>query len=204
MDRSRAAITRRQMLQRLALALGGTLSSPIVAAALSDARMKSAGGAWRPRTLSAAQDELVTAIAESILPATGTPGAAAAGVNRFIDLLMSDWLDVEERDRFLAGLDDLEARCRERFERPFLALTTAERLAVLEPLDVEAVEARRATDPSSQSRIDNPSFFASMKEMTLVGYYTSEIGMTQELKYMENPGSYDGCVPLAEIGRTWA
>ncbi len=196
-------MTRRQVLQGLAVLLGGTVSSPVVAAALSERRPVKTIGAWQPRTLTEEQDRLVTAIAELILPATETPGATAARVNEFVDLLLSDWLDAEERDRFLAGLADLEDRCRSRFERPFLELSAAEQLELLAPLDAEAAALRQAAARAGRE-VDELPFFGMMKEMTLVGYYTSEIGMRQELKYLENPGSYSGCVPLDEIGRAWA
>jgi hypothetical protein len=67
---------------------------------------------------------------------------------------------------------------------------------VLEALDREAFAGR--ADPLK------PSFFRTFKELTLVGYYTSEIGATRELHHAPVPGRYDGCVPLAQVGRTWA
>jgi hypothetical protein len=197
-------MTRRQVLKQLAVLLGGAVSNPVVAAVMSDSRQNSTSDVWRPRTLSAGQDRLVTSVAESILPATDTPGATATGVNQFIDLVLTEWLGAEDRDRFLTGLTDLEARCRAQFDRSFTDLTSDERMSLLVPLDTEAVEARvRAAKAGSMEITDQP-FFGMMKEMTLVGYYTSEIGMTQELRYEEYPGSWKGCIPFDEVGRTWA
>src|SRR5258706_203268 len=136
--------------------------------------------AWRPRVLDSDQAELLATIAEHILPETDTPGARAVGVHRFIDALVAESYGAEERQQFLAGLAGLDGRA-------FRARTADEQLALLGDLD-------RTADP----------FFRSLKELTLVGYYTSEVGATRELQYVPLPGRYDGCVPLAQIGRTWA
>ncbi len=197
-------MTRREILRGVATLVGGALSSSLVAAVLGCDRRPSPAADWAPRTLSPERHRLVAAIAELILPATDTPGAAAAGVDRFIDLLLSDWLDDNERDRFLAGLDELEREARERFGRAFLELTTQEQIALLEPLDAAAAEVRRAAVAAGLTEVEEPSFFGMMKEMTLAGYYTSEIGMTQELQHLRVAGSYHGCMPLAEVGRSWA
>ena len=143
-------------------------------------------------------------IAERILPATDTPGAREAGVHEFIDLLLTDWRSDEERDRFLAGLAQLDADSRQSFGEAFLSLTAEQQLTLLDPLDVEAARVRQAAAAAGLEEIDDPSFFVMMKEMTLAGYYTSEIGMTQELQHLRVAGSYAGCRPLGEVGRSWA
>lgn len=147
---------------------------------------------------------MVTTIAELILPATDTPGAKAARVNEFIDLLLTDWFDESDRERFVNGLEGLEAESRGSFDRPFLELGASEARALLQPLDSEAVEMRVAALRSGSRNVAGLPFFGMMKEMTLVGYYTSEIGATQELAYDAVSGSFAGCVPFDEIGRTWA
>ncbi len=180
------------------------VSSSLAGAILGCDRRRISGPGWRPTTLSREQDELVTAIAEAILPATDTPGAATAQVNRFVDLLLSEWLEPEESAGFLAGLEELERACRSRFDRSFVSLTPEEQLALLTPLDEEATGLREAARLAGRRHVEDPPFFLSMKEMTLAGYYTSEIGMTQELQHLRISGSYQGCKPLAEVGRSWA
>jgi len=181
--------------------MGGAISHPVVAAALDDDRLVSSAESWLPKTLTFDQDRLVTAIAELIVPATDTPGATDAQVNRFVDQLLTDWFDDDDRNRFLAGLADLESSSRVQFERSFLELSAAEQIALLEPLDIAAVEARiEAARDVGSFEAENLPFFAMMKERTLVGYYTSEIGMREELGYYGFTGTYSGCVPLPEIG----
>ncbi|MDH3255336.1 MAG: gluconate 2-dehydrogenase subunit 3 family protein [Acidobacteriota bacterium] len=196
-------MTRRQILKQIAVLLGGAISPPVVSAALSGSRPVAGAEAWQPRTLSADQNRLVTALAELILPATDTPGAMAAGVNEFIDLLLTDWLSDGECQRFLAGLADLDASSRAQFDRAFLELTAAEQMSLLEPLDVESVDARVAAARSGLQDVALP-FFGMMKEMTIVGYYTSEVGIEHELEYDPYPGAYAGCVPFEDAGRTRA
>lgn len=190
-------MTRREAIQRLALAFGGTLSLPVLGAALSCRHPSTRPAAWAPRTLTAPQLGLVTALAEAVLPATDTPGATGAGVHEFADHLLTDWMSEDERERFLGGLGALDAACRERFAASFPELDAERQLDFLRPLDAAGVEARRAGE-------DPLPFFATLKEVVLVGYYTSEIGMTQELQYRVVFPSYEGCVPLDEVGRAWA
>jgi len=193
-------MTRRQLLRQIAVLLGGTISHPVFAAALDDARPISSAEDWLPRTLTFNQDRLVTAIAELILPATDTPGATDAQVNRFIDQLLADWFDDDGRERFLTGLADLEKGSRGQFGRTFLELSVSEQISLLEPLDVAAVEARiEAAKDVGSFEAENLPFFAMMKEMTLVGYYTSKVGMLEELGYEGFSGSFDACVPVAGI-----
>ncbi len=198
------SMTRREMLQGVTALLGGVLSSSVAAAILGCGRDRAVRAPFVPRTLTAEQNELVATIAELIIPATDTPGARAAGVNEFVDLLLTDWLEDEERDRFLAGLASLDEDCVARVGRPFVDLGVEEQVAFLRPLDEEAAEIRRAAIAAGQPEIEDPPFFVMMKEWTLVGYYTSEIGMTQELQHLRVAGRYAGCEPLSVIGRAWA
>ncbi len=173
------AIDRREALRRTALVLAGLVAG-------CEARRAPAAG-WRPRVLGTDQAEMVATIAEHILPETDTPGARAVGVHRFIDAMVAESYSAEERQQFLTGLEGLNDRARHAYGRAFLACPASDQLAMLGELD-------RAADP----------FLRSLKELTLVGYYTSEVGATRELQYVPLPGRYDGCVPLSQIGRTWA
>jgi hypothetical protein len=202
-------IDRREALRRAALLLGGALAAPTVAGVLAGCRAaRVPDGVWAPRALTRAQVDLVAAIADSILPDTDTPGARAAGVHRFIDALLAESYTAPERSRFLAGLAEVDARAGRAAGRPFLECASGDQRALLEALDREAF----ASPPVPLSTTwrggtrGGPAvpFFRTMKELTLVGYYTSEIGATRELHHAPVPGRYDGCVPLAQVGRTWA
>jgi hypothetical protein len=147
-------------------------------------------GPQERRVLDEHQDRTVTAIAEHIIPATDTPGAREAKVNEFIDLLLAEWLDEDERRGFLRGLANVDARSLNLFGTVFVQGTDSQQVAILSGLDAELTALREA-------RLDTGEhFFAAMKWLTLYGYYTSEIGQTQELEASIIPGRYDGCGPV--------
>lgn len=131
--------------------------------------------------------ELLSEVVDMIIPATDTPGAAAAGVPLFIDMMFNDWYSPAERVLFLAGLNDIDQRSP---ANDFLSCLTSKKAAILLEID----------NPENEDY----NFFRHLKELTLRGYYTSEIGASEELRYEAIPGPYRGCVPFEEIGRTWA
>jgi glucoside 3-dehydrogenase (cytochrome c) hitch-hiker subunit len=194
-------ITRRAALGRVALLLGGAISAPTLAGALDAATRGAwipAPQDWAPRTLTAGQLELVAVMADHIIPQTDTPGARAAGVHRFVDTLLSDHYPGPERDRFLAGLADVDARTQARHGTAFLDCTAEQQLALLTELDEAAYPVA-----SDAPRPPEAWFFHRMKELTLVGYYTSQIGATQEL-HPSPFGAYRGDIPYASVGRAWS
>ena len=125
------------------------------------------------RVLSPHQDAIVLAAADQIIPATETPGAAAAQVDRFIDTMLADWYSPEDRQKFLAGLAELDSQ-------RFLEIRPAEQRAIVERLDSE-------TTPGH--------WFGMLKYLTIWGYYTSEIGQEHELRNWPLPWRYDGNAP---------
>lgn len=192
-------MNRREALHRVALLMGGAVSAPLWNAAMSGCAPSSrqVEKPWLPQTLTPEQNELVTAIAEMILPATDTPGAKAAKVNEFIDLILTEWYPVEERARFMSGLHDLTARFQNANGKGFLEGTPEQQTAMLTTLDNEALAVR-------QEGVKELPFFGMMKELTLVGYYTSTIGMTDELEFQPATDRFEGCIPLGRVGKTWA
>lgn len=217
MDDTRSTIDRREALRRAALLLGGVLSAPTIAGILAgDQRAWAAtpDAQWTPRTLGPARSELVATVAEHIIPTTDTPGARAVGVHRFIDVLLTDFYPDTERHRFLAGLEGLEARARQRHGRAFVRCRASEQHAILAELDAAAYPApgqalAQQSAPelpgvpaAVAAEIRSPWFWRRMKELTLTGYYTSQVGATRELRV--NPwGSYRD-IPYQSVGRSWA
>ena len=175
--------------------MGGAVSASVISGVLAGCR---AGGtaSYTPQTLTTSHDELVATVAELIIPTTDTP-AARPGVPTFIDQMLTRIYTDEERDRFLAGLADLDARAQAGGSPTFLESTPDAQTTMLQDVEAEA-RAARASDAEEMP------FFSMMKELTLVGYYTSEIGATQELKYVHAAGSYDGDVPFDEVGRAYS
>lgn len=203
---SEEAISRREALRRAALLVGGTLSAPVIAGVLAgcDASDRAAVQ-WAPRVLTPAQADLVTAISERIIPETDTPGARAAEVPRFVDTMLAEYYAGSERDHFLHGLADVDARAQRTCGRAFVRCPAGDQHALLEQIDRETFAASAdTTHPAAGNREPLPPFFHTMKELTILGYYTSKVGATRELRHVQVPGRFEGCVPLRTIGRAWA
>lgn len=140
---------------------------------------------------------IMEALAEVIIPATDTPGASEAGVTEFVGALVDGWLDDDDRDRFLAGLDRVDPSCRERFGRPFAECAPGEQAALVQDLDDELTRLRE--DPAAD---ETQHFFHDVKRFTLTGYFTSDVGL-DAIGYRTTFRTFEGCAPLtpAEAGR---
>ena len=191
------SMNRREALKRVAILCGGALSAPTVAGILSGCQTDGSG-TWSPTALSDHQNELVVTISEHIIPATDTGGAEAANVNRFIDSVLADGFLPDDRDRFLAGLDEVDAEAESQHGAPFLECSSDQQIELITAWDEAAFGSDAEFDPES------PPFFRTMKELTVYGYYTSEIGASQELRFDPVMGRYEPCIPFEEIGRAWA
>jgi hypothetical protein len=133
------------------------------------------------------QHATVDQISELIMPATDTPGARAAGVVGFIEVIVAEYYRDDERAAFVSGLADIDARCQALFGKTFVDCAEPQQTAVLTGMDAES----RAMPRGGPQHI-----FARLKGLTLYGYYTSEIGYKQELLQTFMPGRYDGAAPL--------
>jgi glucoside 3-dehydrogenase (cytochrome c) hitch-hiker subunit len=187
-------LTRREALRRVSVLLGGaTLIGQ--SAWLTGCEAEGA----RAATFGASEIALLGEIAETILPATGTPGAKAAGVGPFMAVMVTDAYDPQEQRIFRDGLKTLERECRAANGTDFMGSSPEQRLALLERLDREQFDHMRKVEPGGA-----PHYFRMMKELTLLGYFTSEIGYTQAMRYAEAPGRFDPCVPYAAGQKAWA
>jgi hypothetical protein len=141
---------------------------------------------------------LMDEIAETIIPATDTPGAKAAGVAAFMATIAQRGYNDDVFAVFRKGLARIDRNARARHGKGFMDSSPAERTALLTEADREAWNYTR-----DKSRTDPPHYFRLMKELTLMGYFSSEIGCTQALRYVETPGAYDGNVPYKKGDRAW-
>jgi Gluconate 2-dehydrogenase subunit 3 len=149
------------------------------------------------RTLNPHQNAMVTTISEIIIPQTDTPGAKAARVNEFIDLILTEWYDEEEKSIFLTGLTGVDTSARDLFGKDFIDCGEKQQAEILRALDDEVAAARgEVRRGNSRKRPPEQNFFFMMKQLTLIGYYTSQIGFEQELHGEIIPARHAGCVPL--------
>jgi hypothetical protein len=194
-------ISRREAILRVSAMLGG--------AALVGQTAMLAGCAAQPTGRRAASTSnsmfqpgditLFDEIAETILPETSTPGAKAAGVGPFIAMMVDDTYYAEDQQIVRDGLNSFQALCLRSYGAHFQIVTAAQRLALVERLDEEQYLYMETSDEGAPTH-----YFRMIKELTLLGYFTSEIGYTQAMRYAETPGRYDPCAPLAPGDKLWA
>jgi hypothetical protein len=216
-----ALINRREAIRRVSALLGGI-------AFVGGSSLLAAAEKARPETGAAigefsAQDiEFLDEIAETILPATKTPGAKAARTGAFMALMVTDCYGPAEQKVFREGLGNVDDAMRKANKVSFMAATPPQRLAALTALDHEqkqVMDAREAADRKQRGLAPLPGapaaaphadikapahYFRMMKELALLGFFTSKIGCTQALRYVEAPGRFDPCIPYTAGEAAWA
>jgi gluconate 2-dehydrogenase gamma chain len=187
-------LNRRGALKRIAMGSAAAMTSPLWVGALVSAAEQHAAhyqqaaakaAPWVPKALSPAQNQAVIALSEAIIPQTDTAGAAKAGVNQFIDAVIAD-ASPADRQKFLDGLAWIDARSQRDAGTPFAWATPEQQTALLTAI----------SRPGTPSPEDAPGaeFFAAIKSLTITGYYTSEVGMREEMGdtgqmfFIEYPG----------------
>ncbi|MDA0311597.1 MAG: gluconate 2-dehydrogenase subunit 3 family protein [Gemmatimonadetes bacterium] len=131
-----------------------------------------------------AQREAVTAFCDLIIPTTDTPGAVETGVVEYIELMVSEWFDDGERERFMRGLTHFEEHTQSMTGTSFALAPEVRQVAILKGLEAEANSLRDA-DPDAEEE-----FFHQARGLVLHGYYTSEVGMKDEQMFIERPMFY--------------
>lgn len=173
---------RRQLLKNIAIMTGGVLSASVVSGVMSGALAQERIDVDNP-VFSEAELNLVAEMADMIIPDTDTPGAKAAKVHHYIHAIVGDWYYDDERTDFMKGLRAVDSG--------FMNGSADQRHAIMTKMD-------------NDEAADGKTFFQTFKELTLVGYFTSQIGAEETLRYEQYPGPYQGCVPFEQVGRTWA
>lgn len=208
-------LTRRDVLRHVTGLIGGVAlvgGDRLLALSFDDGALAQAT-AQGTSLFSPADVALLDEIAETMLPETSTPGAKAAKTGAFMALMVTDAYTERAQQVFRAGLIYVDELCRKTHAVPFMEATPAQRLAIVETLDREqkgAMDAhtpgpvRRAPAPPPPPDDPPPHFFRMMKELALLGYFTSEIGYTKAMRYRESPGRFDPCAPHAPGDKTWA
>ena len=197
---------RRDALGRVALIMGGALSAPTMLAFLEGCKSAtdtSSTGMTFP--FSGERRNLVSEIAEIIIPKTDTPGAKDAKVGEFIEKMMKDCYAAKDQDSFDKGLKELE-------KKDFIKATPEEQTKILTEMQASAKEEttkageeKKKYTEAGKEYTDAPvPFFRLMKELTLLGYFTSEPGATLALDYVPVPGRYDGCIDLKPGQKSYA
>lgn len=185
------SLNRREAIKRAAILLGGVLTTPGAFHILQE-KKSSYPLDWSPAFFTTEQAQLVTALAETIIPSDSTPGAREAGVPAFIEDMVSKVYTEEQRARFMKGLEYYDDSARSAYGKNFVQCNSRQQFELASKFNVDALKNR-----------GEPGFLL-MKRLTMQGFFTSKIGATQVLQYEAIPGKYEGCLPLEEVGRAWA
>lgn len=197
-------MNRRDAIKKAAIMMGGSFLMPDILKAWTHPAIENVN--FR---LTAAQDALIAEIAETIIPTTNTPGAKAAGVPNFIKKMLADCCREKYTAYFMKELDSVEADTKAKFSKSFVDASVEQRTEILKIYEKKAKEEtakfrqEQASWGDSTLMSERP-FFATMKDLTVTGYFTSEIGCTQALRYEAVPGKYIGDYPYKKGDKAWA
>ena len=208
-------MNRREAIQRVAMILGGS----VIGANLF------LEGCTRPASTEVAtlfdkqNTNLLGDLAEAILPKTSTPGAKEAGVGEFIPVMIRDCYEPVDQKAFVEGLANVNDRAKKEFNKPFQELSKEEQLQFVNNFDKEAKEyqnqrgdkqkalseeaEKAGKKPEEVEQVPN-HFFHMMKQLTMTGFFSSEVGMTQAMRFVKIPGRYDGNLPYKKGDRVFS
>jgi len=192
-------IDRREALRKTALLMGAAVSASALTGILQGCKT-TPELAYTPQFFTEDQARIISEVVEIIIPKTDTPGAKDVGVPGFVDLMLKDCYNKEDQDRFLAGLTAFDEEAKKAYGDSFIYCKPEQQVEL-----VTKVHAAALAESKTNKEAKRP-FILMAKELTLLGFFTSEPGATQVLQYIAVPGSYKGCIPLAEAGngKTWA
>lgn len=172
--------------------LGVAASSPVLVSLLQGCSPKKELG-WTPAFLTEDQAQLTAELSETILPKTDLPGAIDIGVDAFIDMMVNEVYTAKEQTTFTNGLTYVDQLSKEVGGDTFINIDATDRSKVLEKL--ETTIADYDNDTGDKDDMEAP-FFYQFKELTLLGYFTSEEIMTKHLNYVPIPARFEGCAEL--------
>jgi hypothetical protein len=210
---------RREAVKSVAFLIGGALSATTIATLFDSCNTP---GKNSENLFTADQEKLITEIADIIIPTTAkSPGAKAANVGPFIAMMIKDCYPEDAQQAFVKGLENIEEKSNKDFGKSFLSITVKERNDLIGKLREETIAAQKAENEKNDAAAKTqkpaanptsikekpkttPQFFAIARDLTILGFFTSEIGATKAYEYIAVPGSYDGDVKMKPGQRVYA
>ena len=201
---------RRELIKQIALLTGGVVIGG--EAFLSGCK----SGAKSEAGFTAENIALLNEVGETIIPATNTPGAKAAQVGEFMKTFVTDCYTQKEQTAFIKGIDDLNEACKKMYNKSFMEADATQRHDLLVSLEKEAKPYNQQIDDKEKDlkaeakkaakEFDGTPkhYYTMMKQMTLMGFFTSKTGATETLRHIQVPGKYDGALPYKKGDRAWA
>jgi len=218
-------MNRRELLKMVSLATGAV----VVGSEFFISGCKNTDSSLGGAAFSESDVAFLNEVADTILPTTSSPGAKAANVGKFMTVMVNNCYTTADQKIFHEGINKLNNAADKKFKKGFVEATPAERLELLKEIDRTAKENsqkigeqfksmtpdqktqmaldrnKNATDQVTEKQKENPEYYyIMMKQLTLLGYFGSEIGATKALRYIETPGKYDGAFPYKKGDKAWA
>lgn len=187
---------RRSALSRISLLFGGTIvgAEIFLYGCTSDTQQLS------NLEFTETNIQFLDEVGETILPTSeSSPGAKAAKIGEFMKTIVTDCYKAEEQTAFLNGIGQLNDAAKAAKGSAFMKLSPEDKKDFLVQLDKEAGEHDKNREDGTPNH-----YFSMMKQLTLWGYFSSEIGATQALRYEEVPGKWEACIPYQKGDRAWA
>jgi gluconate 2-dehydrogenase gamma chain len=197
-------MTRRELIQKTTMALGYTLSAPTLMGLLGGCEIKH-NTSYQPDFFNDEQAVLISDLAEIILPRTKTPGAKDVGVPAFIDAFVKEVYSKEVQEKFIKGMVKFNEGSVDRYLRTFIECTPDSQKLYVEQTHLDALHEVEGVSEGwwANNKKERP-FILTVKELTILGFFTSKPGATEVLQYNPSPGPFQGCVPLKQVGKAWA
>ncbi|WP_035672588.1 gluconate 2-dehydrogenase subunit 3 family protein [Flavobacterium sp. 83] len=183
---------RRRAIKNLALVLGGVISATTVGILIKDYVIPDNENS--KVSFSPTDEALLAEFADIIIPTTkAAPGAKAAGLGSFIPMMVNECYPSDLQQIFSTGMKEMEEKCQKEYSKNFISLSAEERVKIMEHLRTESLVDTK-----------KPSFFIIARDLTILGYFSSEIGCTQAREYIAVPGRYDGSADYKPGQKAWA
>lgn len=191
-------MTRREAISTVALITGGTIigAEAFLTGCTSPAEPGYVGLLSENKHVA-----FMNEVAETILPTTeNSPGAKAAKVGEFMNVMVTECYDQEEQQIFINGINQLKEASQDQFQQDFLKLTPKQKHQLLLKLEEEV----KTYDETKTEEAPKVHYYQLMKQLTLVGFLTSEIGMTKAMRHVPVPGRFDPCIPYKPGEKAWS
>lgn len=188
-------MNRREAITAVAALMGGT----VIGSNLFLTGCKNADKKATAVRLNVEHIAMLDEIADTIIPTTTSPGAKAAKVGEFMVVMVNDCYEEKNQKIFVEGLEKVDNASDKRFNKPFMEIDQQQRHDLLSEIDSDQKKYMK------DKKDDEPShYFQMMKELTLLGYFTSEVGATKALRFVDNPGRYDACITYKKGEGAWS
>ena len=190
-------MNRRELIKHIALLTGASVAGADFFLSGCKSADKPSTGLFTEKDISFFDE-----VAETILPKTNTPGAKEADVGKFMASYSTDCYDEVQLNTLKEGVNKLNDAAERKYSAGLLQLNPSQKQELLTAIDAEAKKYDEVSDEARKNQ--PPHYFTLMKQLVLLGFFTSKPGVTQVLRYNPVPGRYFGCIDYKEGETSWA